>query len=100
MLRGLLGVTLVTIGCSSGNWVDAPILTSHICTPDKEWASAVAMNKPVSQFIAVPTESELKKNMELTAKNFAQQTCSKAGGNFTGDTRCENGAGQVKCKTN
>jgi hypothetical protein len=67
-------------GCDSGTWVDSsPLITGPVCGPDKDKA---AKDPNTTEFV----------NM------WARNTCGKSGKAFTGDTRCENGAPQVKCK--
>ena len=75
IINGL--VLSLLAGCSSGSWVD---LAQMAGAPCKELAD---MKKPA--------------NMGALT-SFARQTCSTSGKAWTGDTRCENDAIQVKCK--
>src|SRR5258708_37979530 len=96
---------LGAIGCNSGHWVDTPLLTAYLCDPDGPAAHAAktsAEGAKAAQRLGVPglseTPEQAKQEAEQMLKLHAQGTCGQAGGAFTGDTRCENGAGQVKCK--
>jgi hypothetical protein len=78
----IVGLFLATIaiGCNSGTWVDGgAILSAGLCGPDKD---KLASRPDTAEGIKV----------------WARAACGKAGKAFTGDTRCENGSGQVKCK--
>jgi hypothetical protein len=84
LLRSLCGICVVLlsfVACDSGTWVDGTFLVS--CEVQAEVAKA----DPVKA-------AEAKKGMEFEAHAI----CGKAGKAFTGDIRCQNGAGQVKCK--
>jgi hypothetical protein len=77
ILTVMLSISACISGCNNGNWKDAGILlASSICDPklasDKEGQAAV--------------------------NGFARLECGKLGKTFTGDYRCEDGAGQIKCK--
>jgi hypothetical protein len=96
---------LLTTACNSGHWVDTPLLTAYLCDPEGPAAHAVkvaAEGAKAAQRIGVPglaeTPEQAKQEADQTLKLQAQGTCGQAGGAFTGDTRCENGGGQVKCK--
>jgi len=75
IINGL--VIAVLAGCSCGSWVDLAPMTGAGCKELED------MKKPAN-----------KRALE----SFARQTCSMAGKVWTGDTRCENEAVQVKCK--
>jgi hypothetical protein len=76
----LLFLAVTTIGCQSGSWVEGgTLLTEAICNPD--------FNKAMK-------DPEIAGAISTTARNI----CGNAGKTFAGDTRCENGSGQVKCK--
>ncbi|MEP7050774.1 MAG: hypothetical protein ABJB12_10490 [Pseudomonadota bacterium] len=76
------GAALLLLGaCDSGTWVDGTWMVG--CEVQKEMAKADAS-----------TAAAAKQGMDLEAHAI----CRKAGKAFTGDVRCENGTGQVKCK--
>jgi hypothetical protein len=94
----LISVVLVA-GCNSGHWVDVPILNGYLCNKDEAIASQTKLlSQPVSGSIPGLTPDQVKKDLEDGLTLQGQQACGKAGGTFSGDSRCENGAGQVKCK--
>ncbi len=72
------GVTWTMSACDSGTWVDGT------------WA------------VGCEAQAEAKKADALGNDNFmtaeARAICRNAGKAFTGEFRCENGNGQVKCK--
>ena len=72
------------IGCDGGNWVDGT------------WAVGCDVQDQVAHPAAADvTKVEGAKKM-MTME--AQAICRQAGKAFTGDFRCSNGSGQVKCK--
>ena len=84
----LLAFAWLAAGCDSGNWVDGSWLVG--CQAQSEVAKAADSKDPAE----VAKAETAKQGMTLEAR----ATCSKSGKTFTGDFRCENGAGQVKCK--
>lgn len=71
----------VVCACNSGRWVDGdPMISALAC--DAKQMDALAKD---------PTAS-------AGVKFDAQAICRHAGMAYTGDLRCENGSGQVKCK--
>ncbi len=91
----VLAAGLPCAGCDNGHWVDASLmLTGAICdykTTVQNWTKPTQL---MGVSMKTGTEDDLKEFM-LTEE---RAICSKSGGAFTGDTRCENGGGQVKCK--
>jgi hypothetical protein len=86
------------IGCNSGHWVDTPMLSGYICDPKGTIAAEVQASQHIGVKAMEETPEQAQQQMEQMFKLQAQGTCGQGGGAFTGDTRCENGAGQVKCK--
>ncbi len=89
---------LATAACDSGHWVDVPAINEYMCKRDEAVAMAIKLNAPISASLPAPTPDEVKKSLESALTMRGQEACGKAGATFTGDSRCENGAGQVKCK--
>jgi hypothetical protein len=77
----VLVLGMVACACNSGHWVDGDPMISAIACDAKELAAA---NKDPA------ARGGLKAD--------AQAICRNAGMAYTGDLRCEDGSGQVKCK--
>jgi hypothetical protein len=77
----LVSLAVVVAGCNSGTWVDGT------------WLVGCDMQKKTAEAKGAEAENG-KKAMEMEAHAI----CRKAGKAFTGDLRCENNVGQVKCK--
>jgi hypothetical protein len=75
-------------GCDGGNWVDGSWAVG--CDAQTQIAKAADSKDPAE----VAKAEAGQKFMVMEAR----ATCSKSGKAFTGDFRCENGSGQVKCK--
>ncbi|HEX3775630.1 MAG TPA: hypothetical protein VHV51_14260 [Polyangiaceae bacterium] len=86
--RFSIAFSLMATGCDSGNWVDGSWLVG--CQAQSEIAKLADSKDPAE----VAKAETAKQGMTLEAR----ATCSKSGKAFTGDFRCENGSGQVKCK--
>ncbi|MEO8900116.1 MAG: hypothetical protein ABI627_01210 [Polyangiaceae bacterium] len=83
-IKGLCagGIALLCLSaCDSGTWVDGTWMVG--CELQKEIANGDSAKAAAA-----------KQGMDLEAHAI----CRKAGKAFTGDIRCENGTGQVKCK--
>jgi hypothetical protein len=77
----VLSLGLLGSACNSGRWVDGdPVISQALC--DSKQMEQIAKDPASSGFI----------------KLDAQAICRHAGLAYTGDTRCEGGSGQVKCK--
>ena len=93
----VFALPLLATACNSGHWVDTPILTGYLCDPKGVVAEQVQAGQRVGIQSLMQTPEQIQQGMDQMVKLQAQGTCGKTGGAFTGDTRCENGAGQVKC---
>jgi hypothetical protein len=99
VISSIVGASVIaTFGCNMGHWVDTPMLTGYLCDPKGSIAEAVKASHNLGVKALEETPEQVRQDAEQMVKLQAQGICGQAGGAFTGDTRCENGAGQVKCK--
>lgn len=78
MMVGLM--LMVLAGCDGGTWLNVPGTSSKDCD---DLAKA---------------EGQAKENIEEGLKAMGQVMCLQSGKNYTGDSRCDDGNIQVKCK--